>query len=287
MSDPNAATMSQRLVQYQAAYQMSQAAPQVYNIPRLHRQMLEVMGIKNADKIVELPEDKRPTDPVTENMDVLRMKPLKAFAYQDHEAHLATHQAFMQDPRIAAAIGQNPMAQQMMAALMAHIAEHTAFAYRAQVEMQLGVPLPALDENDEVPIHPADEKAIAPLIAAAAQRTMMQNQAQAAQEQAQQQAMDPETQLRQAELQLKERDSQRKAMNDQFDFELGKARLELDRFKTMIDAQKGQKNPQLEAALAQQELSHKEQTHQQKLRQRAESAAIRAAQRAQPKPGAQ
>ena len=287
VSDPNAATMSQRLVQYQAAYQMSQAAPQVYNIPRLHRQMLEVMGIKNADKIVELPEDKRPTDPVTENMDVLRMKPLKAFAYQDHEAHLATHQAFMQDPRIAAAIGQNPMAQQMMAALMAHIAEHTAFAYRAQVEMQLGVPLPALDENDEVPIHPADEKAIAPLIAAAAQRTMMQNQAQAAQQQAQQQAMDPETQLKQAELQLKERDSQRKAMNDQFDFELGKARLELDRFKTMIDAQKGQKNPQLEAALAQQELSHKEQIHQQKIRQQAESAAIRAMQRAQPKPGAQ
>lgn len=293
VSDPNAATMSQRLVQYQAAFQMSQSAPQVYNIPRLHRQMLEVLGIKNADKLVELPEDRKPTDPVTENMDVLRMKPLKAFAYQDHEAHIATHQSFMQDPRIAAAIGQNPAAQQMMAALMAHVAEHTAFAYRAQIEMQLGVPLPALDEDDEVPISPSDEKAIAPLIAAAAQRTMMQNQAQAAQQQAQQQAQDPEMQLKQAELQLKERDSQRKAMNDQYDFELGKARLELDRMKTLIDANKGKEDPQLKAAMAQQELTHKEQIHRQKMRQQMQNDAVkaqreaqRAAQRAaQPNPG--
>ena len=287
VSDPNAATMSQRLVQYQAAFQMSQAAPQVYNVPRLHRQMLEVLGIKNADKIIELPEDRKPTDPITENMDVLRMRPLKAFAYQDHEAHIAAHQSFMQDPRIAAAVGQNPAAQQMMAALMAHIAEHTAFAYRAQVEMNLGVPLPALDEDDEAPIHPTDEKALAPLVAAAAQRTMMQNQAQAAQQQAQAQAQNPEIQLKQAELQLKERDSQRKAQNDQYDFELGKARLELDRMKTLIDAQKGGEDPRLKAALAQQELTHKEQAHQQKLRQQAQSAALKSAQRAQPKPGAQ
>lgn len=287
VSDPNAATMSQRLVQYQAAFQMSQAAPQVYNVPRLHRQMLEVLGIKNADKIIELPEDRKPTDPITENMDVLRMRPLKAFAYQDHEAHIAAHQSFMQDPRIAAAVGQNPAAQQMMAALMAHIAEHTAFAYRAQVEMNLGVPLPALDEDDDVPIHPTDEKALAPLVAAAAQRTMMQNRAQAAQQQAQAMAQNPEIQLKQAELQLKERDSQRKAQNDQYDFELGKARLELDRMKTLIDAQKGGEDPRLKAALAQQELTHKEQAHQQKLRQQAQSAALKATQRAQPKPGAQ
>jgi len=287
VSDPNAATMSQRLVQYQAAFQMSQSAPQVYNIPRLHRQMLEVLGIKNADKIIELPEDRKPTDPITENMDVLRMRPLKAFAYQDHEAHIAAHQSFMQDPRVAAAVGQNPAAQQMMAALMAHIAEHTAFAYRAQVEMNLGVPLPALDEDDDVPIHPTDEKALAPLVAAAAQRTMMQNQAQAAQQQAQAQAQNPEIQLKQAELALKERDSQRKAQNDQYDFELGKARLELDRVKTLIDASKGGEDPRLKAALAQQELTHKEQAHQQKLRQQAQSAALKAAQRAQPKPGAQ
>jgi hypothetical protein len=295
VSDPNAATMSQRVVQYQAVLQLAQGAPQIYNLPKLHRQMLEVLGIKNAEKLVELPEDRKPTDPVTENMDVLRMKPLKAFAYQDHEAHLAAHQAFMQDPKIGAVMGQNPMAQQMMASLMAHIAEHTAFAYRAQIEMQLGVPLPALDENDEVPIHPDDEKSIAPLIAAAAQRTMMQNQAMAAQQQAQQQSMDPEMQIKQAELQLKERDSQRKAMNDQYDFELGKARLELDRFKTIIDAQKGKEDPRLKAAMAQQELSHKEQIHQQKIRQQMQSDAMkaqreaqRAAQRAQqPKPGVQ
>jgi hypothetical protein len=286
--------MSQRLVQYQAAFQMSQSAPQVYNIPRLHRQMLEVLGIKNADKIVELPEDQKPRDPVTENMDVLRMKPLKAFAYQDHEAHIATHQAFMQDPKIAAVMGQNPAAQQMMSGLMAHIAEHTAFAYRAQIEMQLGVPMPPLDEDDETPISTEDEKAIAPLIAAAAQRTMMQNQAQAAQQQAQQQAMDPEMQIKQAELQLKERDSQRKAQNDQYDFELGKARLELDRMKTLIDANKGKEDPRLKAAMAQQELSHKEQVHQQKMRQQMQNDAVkaqreaqRAAQRTQPKPGAQ
>jgi len=287
VSDPNAATMSQRLVQYQAAFQMSQAAPQVYNVPRLHRQMLEVLGIKNADKIIELPEDRKPTDPITENMDVLRMRPLKAFAYQDHEAHIAAHQSFMQDPRIAAAVGQNPAAQQMMAALMAHIAEHTAFAYRAQVEMNLGVPLPALDEDDEAPIHPTDEKALAPLVAAAAQRTMMQNRAQAAQQQAQAMAQNPEIQLKQAELQLKERDSQRKAQNDQYDFELGKARLELDRMKTLVDAQKGGEDPRLKAALAQQELTHKEQAHQQKLRQQAQSATLKAMQRTQPKPGAQ
>ena len=287
VSDPNAATMSQRVVQYQAVLQLAQGAPQIYNMPKLHRQMLEVLGIKNADKLVELPEDKKPTDPVTENMDVLRMRPLKAFAYQDHEAHLATHQAFMQDPRIASAIGQNPMAQQMMASLMAHIAEHTAFAYRAQIEMQLGVPLPALDEDDNTPIHPADEKAVAPLIAAAAQRTMMMNQAQAAQQQAQQMAQNPELQIKQAELQLKERDSQRKAQNDQYDFELGKARLKLDHMKTMIDAQKGGEDPRLKAALAQQELTHKEQVHQQKLRQQAQTTALKAAQRAmQPRPGA-
>ena len=140
VSDPNAATMAQRIMQYQAALQLSQGAPQIYDQTYLHRQMLEVLGIKNAERMVATPEDQKPRDPVTENMDVLRMRPLKAFAYQDHEAHIATHQAFMQDPRIAAVLGQNPMAQQMMAALMAHIAEHTAFAYRAQVEMNLGVP---------------------------------------------------------------------------------------------------------------------------------------------------
>jgi len=229
VSDPNAATMSQRVVQYQAALQLAQGAPQIYNLPQLHRQMLEVLGIKNADKLVALPEDQKPQDPITENMNVLRGKPVKAFAYQDHEAHMAAHQSFMQDPKIAMAIGQNPMAQQMMAALMAHIAEHAGFSYRAQIEMSLGVPLPALDEDDTAPITMDDEKALAPLVAAAAQRTLMMNQAMAAQQAAQQQAQNPELQIAQAELQLKERDSQRKAQNDAMDYQVAMERLNLDR----------------------------------------------------------
>jgi len=229
VSDPNAATMSQRVVQYQAALQLAQGAPQIYNLPQLHRQMLEVLGIKNADKLVALPEDQKPQDPVTENMNVLRGKPVKAFAYQDHEAHMAVHQSFMQDPKVMATLGQNPMAQQMMAALMAHIAEHAGFAYRAQVEKALGVPLPALDETETAPIHPDDEKAIAPLLAAAAQRTMTMNQAMAAQQAAQQASQNPELQIAQAELQLKERDSQRKAENDAMDYQVAMERLNLDR----------------------------------------------------------
>jgi hypothetical protein len=199
--------------------------------------MLEVLGIKHADKIVELPEDKKPEDPVTENMNVLRAKPVKAFAYQDHEAHIATHQAFMQDPKIMAIIGQNPMAQQMMAALMAHMAEHAAFSYRAQIEMSLGVPLPALNEDDTAPISTEDEKDLAPLVAAAAQRTLTMNQAMAAQQIAQQQAQNPELQLQQAELQLKERDSQRKAQNDAMDFQVAMERLKLDRDRLASESQ--------------------------------------------------
>jgi len=238
VSDPNAATMSQRVVQYQAALQLAQGAPQIYNLPQLHRQMLEVLGIKNADKLVALPEDQKPQDPITENMNVLRGKPVKAFAYQDHEAHMAAHQSFMQDPKIAMAIGQNPMAQQMMAALMAHIAEHAGFSYRAQIEMSLGVPLPALDEDDTAPITLDDEKALAPLVAAAAQRTLVMNQAMAAQQAAQQQAQNPELQIAQAELQLKERDSQRKAENDQMDYQVAMERLNLDRQRLMSENQK-------------------------------------------------
>lgn len=238
VSDPNASTMSQRVVQYQAAFQLSQAAPQVYNIPRLHRQMLEVLGIKHADKIVELPEDMKPEDPVTENMNVLRSKPVKAFAYQDHEAHMATHQSFMQDPKISMAIGQNPAAQQMMSALQTHIAEHAAFAYRAQIEMALGIPLPSLNEDDEAPISMQDEKNLAPLIAAAAQRTMVQNQAMAAQQQAQQQMQNPELQLAQAELQLKQAEMQRKSQKDQIDAQLASQRLVLEQQRLAAESQK-------------------------------------------------
>lgn len=291
VSDPNAATMAQRIMQYQAALQLAQGAPQIYDLPRLHRQMLEVLGIKNADKLVPVDEDQKPRDPVTENMAILRAEPIKAFAYQDHQAHMAVHQSFMQDPTIAAVLGQNPMSQQMMAALAAHLAEHAAFAYRAQVEMQLGVPLPALDENNDSPIAPEDEKALAPLIAAAAQRTMVQNQAMAAQQQAQQQAQNPELQMAQAELQLKQAEMQRKAQNDQMDFQIAQGKLQLEQQRLAMEAQRGQgEDPRIKAIRAQQDLQHKEQVHQQKMRQTLQSDAIktrqqmlRANQRNQPK----
>ena len=287
VSDPNAATMAQRIMQYQAALQLAQGAPQIYNLPQLHRQMLEVLGIKNADKLVAMPEDQKPQDPVTENMNVMRGKPVKAFAYQDHEAHLMTHQAFMQDPKIAATLGQNPMAQQMMAALMAHIAEHAAFAYRAQVEMSLGVPLPSLDEEDNAPIAPEDEKALAPLIAAAAQRTMVQNQAMAAQMQAQQQAMDPTLQMQQAELQLKAEELKRKEADSLRDFQIAQGKLQIEQARLALEAQKNQgEDPRLKALRAQQELQHNEQKHQQKMRQQMQADAIKTRQqmmRQQPK----
>jgi hypothetical protein len=295
VSDPNAATMAQRIMQYQAALQLAQGAPQIYNLPQLHRQMLEVLGIKNADKLVPIDDDQKPRDPVTENMAIMRMEPIKAFAYQDHQAHMMTHQAFMQDPNIAAVLGQNPMAQQMMAALMAHIAEHAAFAYRAQVEMQLGVPLPALDEENNAPIAPEDEKALAPLIAAAAQRTMVQNQAMFAQQQAQQQAQNPELQMQQAELQLKAQELQRKEADSLRDFQIAQGKLQIEQARLQLEAQRKQgENPQLKAMMSQQELAakaaksnqelrQKEQAHQLKMRQQAQQAIMKAQKPAKPK----
>ena len=258
VSDPNAATMAQRIMQYQAALQLAQGAPQIYNLPQLHRQMLEVLGIKNADKLVPLPDDQKPQDPVTENMDVLRGSPIRVFAYQDHEAHMATHQSFMQDPKISMAIGQNPAAQQMMSALMAHIAEHAAFAYRAQVEMALGVPLPALDADDNAPISEQDEKALAPLIAAAAQRTMVQNQAMAAQMQAQQQMQDPTLQMQQAELQLRAQELQRKETDSQRDFQIAQQKMQLEQQRLQLDAQKEQMRLAAQAQNAQMAAAAKE-----------------------------
>ena len=285
VSDPNAATMAQRIMQYQAALQLAQGAPQIYDLPQLHRQMLEVLGIKNAEKLVAVPEDQKPQDPVTENMNVLRGKPVKAFAYQDHEAHLMTHQSFMQDPKVMSTVGQNPMAQQMMAALMAHIAEHAAFAYRAQVEMALGVPLPALDEESNAPIAPEDEKALTPLIAAAAQRTMVQNQAMAAQQQAQQQAQDPTLQMAQMELQLKAEELKRKEADSMRDFQIAQGKLQIEQARLAMEAQRNQgEDPRIKAMKSQQELSHKEQVHRQKLRQQMESDAIRTRQQMMKQP---
>jgi len=199
VSDPNAATMSQRVVQYQAVIQMAQMAPDIYDMPQLHRSMLEVLGIKNAEKLVPLPDDMKPTDPVSENMAVLRNKPVKAFMYQDHQAHIQVHMSAMQDPMLMQLIGQNPKAQMMMAAMQAHIADHTAFLYRQKVEQQLGFALPP--EEDKLP--PQIETAMSTMMAKAAQQVLQQNQAQAAQQQAQQMAQDPVLQMQQQELQIR------------------------------------------------------------------------------------
>jgi len=246
VSDPNSSTMAQRVVQYQAVLQMSQTAPQIYDLPQLHRQMIEVLGVKNADKLVPTKDDAKPTDPISENMDALVGKPLKAFIYQDHEAHIAAHQSFMQDPMIMQLIGQNPQAKPIMAALQAHIAEHTAFLYRKQIEEKLGVSLPppneALPEQVEVNL--------ARLVADAGKQLTQQHQQQAAQQQAQQKAQDPVIQLQQAELQLRQQEVQRKAQKDQMDLQVKQAELELKARDQMQDAQ----IDQAELALKEQEL---------------------------------
>jgi hypothetical protein len=217
VSDPNAATMAQKVVQYQAILQLAQSAPQIYDMPYLHRQMLEVLGAKNVTKLVPAgSDDQKPRDPVSENMDVLNNKPLKAFIYQDHEAHITVHTSAMQDPKIMQLIGQNPQAQSMMGALQAHIAEHAAFEYRKQIEAQLGVPYPAPDaEMDE-----DTEVQISRLAALAAQQLLQKNQAEAQQQQIQQQMQDPLVQMQQKELELREKDlniREKKVMADAAD----------------------------------------------------------------------
>ena len=237
VSDPNSSTMAQRVVQYQTVLQMAQATPQIYDLPQLHRQMIEVLGIKNADKLVPTTDDMKPADPVSENMNALVGKPIKAFIYQDHAAHMATHQAFMQDPMIAQAIGQNPAAQQIMASLQAHLAEHLGFMYRQQMEEKLGAPLPG--PNEEMPEDM--EVPLSRLLAQAGQQLTQANQQQAAQQQAQQKAQDPVVQMQQMELQLKQAEQQRKAAKDQADIQLDAAKLQLD-------AQKAERTAAIEAS---------------------------------------
>ena len=200
VSDPNAATLSQRVVQYQAVIQLAQMAPQIYNLPVLHRQMLDVLGIKHADKLVPLEEDQKPTDPVSENQNVLRGKPLKAFAYQDHESHIKVHQAAMTDPVVMQLIGQNPQAQAIMGAMQAHIAEHVGYAYRNKIQMALGFPLP--DQEDELP--PEMEREISRLMAEASVQVLTESKAMVAQQQAQQNQQDPVLQMQMQELQIKQ-----------------------------------------------------------------------------------
>jgi hypothetical protein len=244
VSDPNAATMSQKVVQYQAVLQLAQGAPQIYDMPLLHRQMLEVLGIRNADKLIPSTDTQKPKDPISENMDVLSGKPLKAFIYQDQDAHITTHTSFLQDPMTAQIIGQNPMAQQIGAALQAHIAEHYGFKYRQMIEQKLGAPLPDRDQDI-----PQDyEVAISRLVAQAAQQLTIQNQAQAAQQEAQQQAQDPIIQMQQAELQLKAQEVQRKAQKDQVDAELKSAQLGIEKERIAAQERQAQASLMVKAA---------------------------------------
>jgi hypothetical protein len=213
VSDPNASTMAQKIVQYQAVIQLSQQAPDIYDLPQLHRQMLDVLGIKNASKLVPLEDDEKPKDPVTENMNMLKDKPLKAFMTQDHDAHIMVHQSFLQDPNIAQTLAQNPKANQMMAAMQAHIAEHLGFHYRQEIEKQMGVTLPS--PEDELP--PEMEAELSKLIAQASKQLLEENKSEAQQKKSQELAQDPLIQMQQKDLQLKEQEVQTKAQKVQSD----------------------------------------------------------------------
>jgi len=200
VSDPNSATTSQRIIAYQAALQLAQQAPQLYNLGQLHRQMLETLSIPNADEIVKLPDDIKPNNPVTENMMMLKQEPVKAFDYQDHESHIAAHMAMLKDPKIREMVGQSPFAGAIQGAMVEHITEHVAFQYRDEVEKQMGVPLPREEE-----LLPEDvERDLSPLISKAADRVLQRDQQEYAARKAQEQAQDPLTQIQQRELAIKE-----------------------------------------------------------------------------------
>jgi hypothetical protein len=223
--------LAQKIVQFQAVLQLAQSAPQYYNLPFLHREMIETIGIKHAQKIIPLPEDQKPQDPVTENQNILMGKPVKAFAYQDHQAHIAVHMSAMNDPKIAQIIGQNPQAQVLQGAMMAHINEHLGWAYRVEIEQKLGMNLPPMEDESGEQTHmdPEVEARLAPLLAQAAQQLLQQNQQQVAQQQAMQQAQDPLVQLQQQEMQIKQAEQQRKAQKDQADIQLRQQQQQIER----------------------------------------------------------
>lgn len=243
VSDPNAATMSQRVIQYQAVIQMAQMAPQIYDLPQLHRNMLEVLGIKNAEKLVPIEEDMKPEDPITENQSILKGKPVKAFFHQDHKAHLAVHSMLTQDPTIAQMIGQNPQAQKIIAEQQAHMSEHMGYMMRQQIEQQLGMPLPPEDEK----LPPQIEVALSGMMAQAAQQVVQQNQAMAAQQQAQQQQQDPVIQMQQAELQIKQQEVQIKAKQLELEAQKFAANAASTVDKQKLEEQKVSGQLQLEA----------------------------------------
>jgi hypothetical protein len=254
VSDPNSATMAQRIMQYQAAIQLAQGAPQIYDLPQLHRQMLEVLGIKNADKLVPIDDDMKPRDPVSENMAIITGKPVKAFIYQDHDAHIAVHTAMMQDPKIMGQIGQNPQAQAMQAAIMAHVAEHVAFQYRAQLQERLGATLP--EPNAEIPKEL--EVQLSKVVAQAAAQLLQIHQGEAAQAQAQAQAQDPIVQMQQAELQIKKQEADMKALKIKGDLQIKAEELSL---KAQDQAAKGGEDPMMAAMRLQQEIAQAQELH--------------------------
>lgn len=246
VSDPNAATMAQKVVQYQAVLQLAQSAPQLYNLPLLHRQMIEVLGVKNASKLVPVEDDATPVDPVQENQNVLTGKPVKAFMEQNHQAHLGVHMAAMQDPKIMQIVGQNPQAQMIQATMMAHINEHVAFEYRRQMEQQMGMILPSEDNQKHMTSEQADQIAMA--AAQASQQLLQQNQQQAAQQAAQQQMQDPVVQMQQQELQIKQAELQLKQQKMQMDAAAKADQLEIE--KSRIEAQKEIAGMQVSATAA-------------------------------------
>ena len=263
VSDPNASTMAQKIVQYQAVMQLAVQSPQLYNMPLLHRQMLDVLGIKEANKLVPMAEDQKPIDPVSENQNILMMKPVKAFSYQDHEAHITVHMSAMQDPKIMALLQGNPQAPQLQSAMMAHVNEHLGFAYRVEIEKQLGMALPPQKDamGEDAEMDPQVEAQLAPMLAQAAQQLLQSNQAQAAQKQAQQAAQDPMVQMQQQDQQLKQQDQQRKVAKDQADNQIAQQRLQLEaaRIQAQSKTSEGQQKNDLLKTGAQLEAARKQQ----------------------------
>ena len=290
VSDPNAATMSQRVVQYQAVIQMAQMAPDIYDLPQLHRRMLEVLGIKNADKLVPLEEDQKPTDPVSENQNVLKGKPLKAFMYQDHQSHIQVHMMLLQDPLIQQFIGQNPRAPAIQAALTAHVADHVGYMMRQKIEQQLGMPLPPEDEK----LPPNVELALSAMMAQAANQVLQQDQAKAAQMQAQQQAQDPVVQMQLQELQIKQGELELKKQKlmmdatiatDKQELEEQKVtgRLELDALKVGAQINESKSKQQFEQERAGIQMGAEIAKNQKQMDLQARTAALQQSSRNQPK----
>jgi hypothetical protein len=234
VADPNAATMAQKVVQYQAVMQMAQQNPDIYDLPELNRQMLEVLGVKNINKLIPSKDDIKQLDPVSENMNIINGKPVKAFLDQDHEAHMAVHLAFAEDPKIRELVGQSQKAGMIQAAMEAHVAEHIAFQYRIEIEKQLGVPLPPSDEPLPVDV----ENEVARLTAPAAEKLLQANNAEAQQQKQQQEAEDPILQMQKAELQIKQEEVKIKGMKTMADIELDKAKLQLEKDKAIVGTQK-------------------------------------------------